>query len=544
MAAPSCKAASGVRATYTTNFGCAPSGQLEQPVMFAIARAGSPLLFDGEEPKDANTCTPSAPGSDALIGDLLVRRNPDYNGPYDLVAIVGIGGAKTKEACNVDADGSPKGVLGGVSCVVARRKFRIIEGRELSQSVLLSAKCAGVICSNGASCNPNTGLCAELEENSSKLTGGGEKTPEVEGGAPPDLDAGKDATTGTKDGSIVDATLDVSTGDAASPYPPCAPSENKCKASTTFGLATPTIAAGFGEVAWIDNNAVHEVTAASGAPKTILLPEPSATPLAVAFTSHPSVGNLPILVLAYRPSLQVGGDRLAYMRLDQSTWTNVALPTTGRRSIHSLVGDATVLGGLWTVATGRFMPFMFDDSSEGYSEAPTTDATLGAEGAADQGKFLYAHQTTAHIVTPKRPGNVGNVTADPTALPVPNRQPIPMVAELLAVDGGNYYFVGTDGGLYWANTGFAGRSSDLLAENVVSAVADASNIYFVQSVVNAPPRLLALSRRDRVTCTLSSTDYIDKLAVDNTCVYAVQGLPPSQLSGQRMLRAFGKVPPP
>ena len=542
MAAPSCKAASGVRATYSTNFGCAPSGQLEQPVMFAIARAGTPLLFDGEEPKDANTCTPSAEGSDALIGDLLVRRNPDYNGPYDLVAIVGLGGAKTKEACNVDADGSPKGVLGGVSCVVARRKFRIIEGRELAQSVLLSAKCAGVICSNGASCNPSTGLCAELEENSTKLTGGGDKTPEVEGGTPPDLDAGKDATTGTKDGSIVDATLDVSTGDAASPYPPCAPSTEKCKASTSFGFATPTIAAGFGQVAWIDNNVVHEVTAASGTVKNISPPEMGAIPRTVAFTSHPSLGNVPVLVLAYRP--QVGPDRLAYMRLDQTSWTVVQIPETVVRPIHSLVGDATVLGGLWTVAPGRYVPFIFDDSPTGYSETSSTEGTIGAEPAADQGRFLYAHQTTAHIVTPKRSANIGNVTADPTALPVPIGPTMPMVAELLAGAVNDYYFVGTDRSLYWAHNGFSGRSSDLLVENVVSAVADALNIYLVQSVVNAPPRLLALSRRDRVTCTLPSTEYLDNLAVDNACVYAVKVLPPGQLSGQRALRAFGKVPPP
>ena len=532
MAAPSCKAASGVRATYTTNFGCAPSGQLEQPVMFAIARAGSPLLFDGEEPKDANTCTPSAPGSDALIGDLLVRRNPDYNGPYDLVAIVGIGGAKTKEACNVDADGSPKGVLGGVSCVVARRKFRIIEGRELSQSVLLSAKCAGVICSNGASCNPNTGLCAELEENSSKLTGGGEKTPEVEGGAPPDLDAGKDAT-----------RVDANILDAAPQFPLCAPlADVACvKPYVTVGSVAPEIVAGFQRVAWIEGTTVREYSFGSSASlpvRTYLHPTTfPATPLFVGYTYGDATGWL---YAVFRPA--GGSDAIHHRAFLAADWTRQNIDTGANAQVQVFASNGETLGGVWTTnppTNGQGVPFLISagvDYSPGDKSALTVGVRPMCDGASNgrqsQPSLYFASGEGVHAFSP----SAKTITA--SVLPGQLK-----ITRLVArIDDTSYYvLVGQD--LYLLTASTLSMVPMPVLSQVVDATADSTHVYVIRSVPGSPQtsELFAIRRNGGFTCKVAGGDGYQTIATDGLCVYGTKKLDPT--SGNYSLHVLSRALP-
>lgn len=526
-AAPSCKTATVIRATYTTNFACDAGRTLSHAVKFSLERTGNPPFFDGKDPGDATSCTPTS-DRDALIGDLVLRPPIDnYDGTYDLVAIAGTAGGDTEIACNLEGGRPKNGTLGGQACVVSRRRVRFVDGAEIAQNVFLSRSCAGIVCAEGSSCNPLTSLCTALKENSTSVSGGSEGAPETDGGMAPDLDASINA----KDTGPVDASVG-----------PCNPSTVGSCNDATFAISLdvvePYIVAGGRRVAWLSTGSgdakITELDFNNGS-RTIFTSTPfpvTTLPIRLGYVNLAARGLT--LFALFHPAMQnQGPDVVAYQT---AGWTALPGPSLTGIRIEGFASNNAALGGLYVTAQGS-VPFIVDGTAT-KSEAAVSPATPSPAPMADNlfgsvtPAYHYANGQTVYEVT-----SPGKVNARVGVLP-----PLPAPARLLANVGPNEYIVSTNGrvGKTSPNGSALPGLQVLVGDGVLDAIADASYVYVLRRVETKPVthEVLAISRSRTTVCTMPIADDLAAIAVDASCLYGAR-----RTAGGYDLRVFPKATP-
>lgn len=503
VVAPSCKTATAIRETFTTDFGCRADGSLASPVMFSLERSGTAPVFDGS-PGDATSCTP---GLDAMLGDLLLRPNPDYDGTYDLLAVVSARGGDPKAACNLDASGRPKnGLLGGRDCVVARRRVRFEEGREIEQRVFLGSSCSGVVCDPDSSCNPETRLCTVLAVNSPSANGGAEGTPESEGGLLPDLDA-----------SAPDAPLEPVTDCAEVPVGACGPLQSPVE----LDLAEPLgIVAASQQVAW---------RSTKGGIATVTETDTTST-TRTAYTSFPlDPSYLPVYLGFYTSA--AGLERVNVYRGTTSPdvlvrhppgMVNVQLPPFNVTilRVEAFVSDGQLAGGVALAQSGRFLPFVID---------PSSGQAIGTAifGAGSRPVVDRAFTTGQKVVLFGEGANVlemsssGATTTRTNVLP-DFRGP----SRLLANVGAGAYLVAIgsapDASVVLTQALASGPSQrTVIGGGVFDTATDEKHVYVLRRPTGSPDvtELLAYVRATGRVCRVRVPDTLAALAVDGTCLY-------------------------
>ncbi|MBK8215115.1 MAG: hypothetical protein IPK71_15355 [Myxococcales bacterium] len=517
LAAISCKKSTSVRATYVTNFGCQPSGSLTQPVFFAIARVGEPLVFDGKlpRPEHAETCIPAEATGDATVGDLAVTPNPDYAGAYDLVAVVGSEKEGTAEACGLDASFRPKvgadgkPLLGGAHCVVARRRVRFVEGQEVAQRILLSKACAGVLCAEGTTCNPETRMCTTLQENSSHQSGGsGTGAGDVEGGVAL-VEAGAPAD------ASVDATVPVDSGTIR----PCALAQSTCGGAANGSGENPTrIVAQGGVVVWVKPTlgpaAVETVSFSATIPQVTALTGSEQKGQATSVGLIPVGGNGAVSPVAI---FEKGGFD-GFMRWTGSDW--VVMPFSGPAAAGYTVSawnsNGIIGGGVVSSAQGLF-PFVIQSNLEVEvlptaltNKAATQPLPFVSRGAVPHVAIVDGTDLVRVHRVPGGGSDVESNALDPkgtiTAL-VDSNDARPSAS-----------FVLEGSSLQYVTSGILGTTREVLS-GVSQATSDATHVYALTAGVGT--RLYAISRTNPSDICEMPGGAARAIAVDAECLYTV-----------------------
>ena len=512
--AVSCKKSTSVRATYVANFGCKTDGSLAQPVFFAIARVGEPLVFDGRAPRPehAETCIPAEAAGDATVGDLAVTPNPDYAGAYDLVAVVGSEKEPTAEACGLDADFRPKvgadgkALLGGAHCVVARRRVRFVEGQEVAQRILLSRACAGVLCAEGTTCNPETRMCTTLQENSSHQSGGkGTGEGEVEGGV---------------------AALDAGAPSDAPVVPPPPPAcEGPAGPVSVLPLTQPgvatSLAAADGRTTFInaDGKPVLVSFPASG-PVPTLLPDVSGKGFSAQHAGFSNIGGATRLVVTSR-AFGTPGASAVYWDDQSATWGNLAGYPQGNLApvpAH-MASNGAVFGGVLSSGT----PLVLRNLKAGpgfvlFGNAGSFDAAIRPIATATKA------QGTAIFVVRGR--SILGLPAEEEQEPFEHGTTLPQnlnVSALVALEGPGEVFVISGGKLIFLGPGFSGQGGapNELATNVVATAADPTYVYAAVDRGPSGGAVLAIDRTTRAVCSVTIPGSVKGLAADGTRIYAL-----------------------
>lgn len=510
--AVSCKKSTSVRATYVANFGCKTDGSLAQPVFFAIARVGEPLVFDGKAPRPehAETCVPTEAAGDATVGDLAVTPNPDYAGAYDLVAVVGSEKEPTAEACGLDASFRPKvgadgkPLLGGAHCVVARRRVRFVEGQEVAQRILLSKACAGVLCAEGTTCNPETRMCTTLQENSSHQSGGsGTGVGDVDGGPVEPGDA------------AIDAPI-------LPPPPAC---EGPAGTVTVLPLTQPgvatSLAAADGRTTFIngDGKPVLVSFPASG-PVPTLLPDFPGRGFSAQHAGFSNIGGATRLVVTSRAFGTPGASALYWD--DQGTaWGNLAGYPQGNLapSPNHVASNGAIFGGVLTSGTPLVLrnlkagpSFVLFENAGSFDPAirPTATATKA------QGTAIFVVRGRSILGLPE----------EEEREPFEHGTTLPQnlnVSALVALEGPGEVFVISGGKLLFLGPGFSGQGGapNELATNVVATAADPTYVYAAVDRGPGGGAVLAIDRTTRAVCSVTIPGSVKGLAADGTRVYAL-----------------------
>jgi hypothetical protein len=511
--AVSCKRATSVRATYVANFGCEPTRNLAQPVYFAIARVGEPLVFDGQDPrpKHAKTCTPAEGTGDATVGDLAVEPNPDYEGAYDLVAIVGSEKEETGVACGLGADFRPKvgadgkPMLGGPHCVVARRRVRFVEGQEIAQRILLSKACAGVVCPDGTTCNPETRMCTQVLENSPHQSGGnGTGEGEIDGGAPNDAEAPSDAS--------VDVAVPVDSGTIR----PCALTQNTCGGAANGSGENPArIVAHGGVVVWVKpTGGVETVSFLSTVPAVTPLvgTEQRGQILSVGLAPFGATGTVTPVAVARK------GGADGFVQWTGTEWST--LPFLGAKEtsleVSAWNSNGIIAGGVVSGPQGLF-PFVIQSNAE--VEVLTTALT---NKAATQPVPFVSRSAVPHVaivdgadlVRIRRVPGGGSVV-ESNALD-PKGSITALVDSNDATPSSSFVLEGSS--LQYVTTGIFGGSRAILG-GVTMATSDATHVYALTSGIGS--RLYAVSRTNPSDICEMPGGAARAIAVDAECLYTV-----------------------
>lgn len=506
LAAISCKKSTSVRATYVTNFGCQPSGSLTQPVFFAIARVGEPLVFDGKlpRPEHAETCIPAEATGDATVGDLAVTPNPDYAGAYDLVAIVGSDKEETGVACGlggdfrprVGADGKP--LLGGAHCVVARRRVRFVEGQEIAQRILLSKACAGVLCPDGTTCNPETRMCTRLVENPTSPTGGAEM--------PDEVDAGPSEPPGPVDASVPDARVETD----APVVPTCRLNRRNCGGIAARTISTPTpmgaepnapwLVAASGRVAIIPaSTRITEYVPATGGQNELSAPfgNGGSTVRRIAYTGH---GGQPTLAAVVAGA--VGGEGIVAYAPEKTLWdVKVGVGAIGP-TVTSFVGN-----GSFAVGTLSDMKRIFlapDGNFHEFIDFPTSSRAAIGYGPGEFGVFASGG-TAVHLAPSLKPTVFAGVFG-------------PGDVPLVGATADTYATL--DAGTLTLTTRAASSGPSAVravANQLESAVADDRHVYGVRG-----QEIVVVTMDSGSVCTFPVSGENVHLAVDDQCLYVVK----------------------
>lgn len=516
--AVSCKKSTSVRATYVANFGCNTEGSLAQPVFFAIARVGEPLVFDGKAPRPehAETCIPADATGDATVGDLAVTPNPDYAGAYDLVAVVGSEKEPTAEACGLDASFRPKvgadgkALLGGAHCVVARRRVRFVEGQEVAQRILLSKACAGVLCAEGTTCNPETRMCTTLQENSSHRSGGsGTGEGEVEGGVAV-LDAGPPT----------DASNDVTVPDDSGAIRPCALAQNTCGGAANGSGEHPTrIVAHGGVVVW-----VRQGTTGETAVETVSFS--ASVPAVSALTGSESKGQLTSVGLA-----PVGGNGAVspiavvrkgttdgFMRWTGSDWVTMSFvgPAVAGYTVSTWNSNGIIAGGVVASPQGEY-PFVVQSNADVEVLATALNNKAAGTVVPFVSRAAAAHLTLADgtdlVRVYRVPG--GNRDVEANALD-PKGTVTALVDSTDAQPSSSFVLAGSS--LQFVTGGILATTREILA-GVSMATSDATHVYALTSGFGS--RLYAISRANPSDICEMPGGAARAIAVDAECLYTV-----------------------
>lgn len=536
-AAPSCKTATVIRATFTSNFGCESGATLSHAVMFSLERTGNPPLFDGKEPVDATRCTPRSE-REALIGDLVLRPPTDgYEGTYDLIAIAGTSGPDTAQACNLEGGRPKNATLGGQACVVARRRVRFVEATEVAQNVFLSKNCAGVVCGEGSSCNPLTSRCTGLKENSTSTSGGGEGSAEIDGSVPPDMDAGA-ISDAAPDTAIPEAgPVDASIATCNMPAP------GRCNQAGSIVLnfadrGAPYIVAGGGRVAWVSGGGASftDVTEYDPGVGLTTFASPAQTvPLRLGYMA---VNGVTQLFAVFRPS-NSGPHMLKKQSL--AGWTDISPPNLTTKSIEGFASNGQGLGCLYeTERPGNYVPLVLDPTGT-KSEAPSSTATTTVGAMTDvvfgtaNTTYFYVEGQTVHQVSTE-----GKVNSRPSILPA-----LLAPARLLADLGADQYLVSTNGQVGKTSpTGFAGPFLEaLVPDGVTDTATDSSYVYVLRRPTgkNTTSEVFAISRTTAAICKMPIPEDLDAIAVDASCLYGARRTLGAGVNPNYDLRVFRKA---